>query len=68
MDLFGPSLLDDLVDTAASTSTAMPNVGTAAVPEVDLFAGVAFQSGNAPLEAATGSHAQVYYPHLAISF
>lgn len=58
VDLFGPSLLDDLVDTAASTSTAMPNVGTAAVPEVDLFAGVAFQSGNAPLEAATGSHAQ----------
>lgn len=53
VDLFGPSLMDDLVDT-----TAMPNVGTAPVPEVDLFANTAFQSANAPLETATGSHSQ----------
>uniref|UniRef100_A0A0A9H847 Clathrin interactor EPSIN 1 n=1 Tax=Arundo donax TaxID=35708 RepID=A0A0A9H847_ARUDO len=53
VDLFGPSLMDDLVDT-----TAMPSVGIAHMPEVDLFANTAFQSANAPLETASGSHAQ----------
>uniref|UniRef100_A0A0E0FSV5 ENTH domain-containing protein n=1 Tax=Oryza nivara TaxID=4536 RepID=A0A0E0FSV5_ORYNI len=58
LDLFGPSLMDDLVDSTTSTSTATPNVSTPAVPEVDLFADAAFQSANAPLEAATVSHTQ----------
>uniref|UniRef100_A0A453FFX9 ENTH domain-containing protein n=1 Tax=Aegilops tauschii subsp. strangulata TaxID=200361 RepID=A0A453FFX9_AEGTS len=46
LDLFGPRL--------------MPNAGSAAVPEIDLFAFADFQSANAPLEAATssGSHPQ----------
>ncbi|KAK3165383.1 hypothetical protein QOZ80_1AG0032480 [Eleusine coracana subsp. coracana] len=57
VDLFGPSLLDDLVNIT-STSTAMPNTGPVAVPEVDLFATTAFHSANAPLETANGSHAQ----------
>ncbi|GJN17735.1 hypothetical protein PR202_gb04830 [Eleusine coracana subsp. coracana] len=57
VDLFGPSLLDDLVDIT-STSTAMPNAGPAAVPEVDLFATTAFHSANAPLKTANGSQAQ----------
>lgn len=50
--------MDDLVDSTTSTSTATPNVSTPAVPEVDLFADAAFQSANAPLEAATVSHTQ----------
>ncbi|EAY75756.1 hypothetical protein OsI_03668 [Oryza sativa Indica Group] len=54
----GRSLMDDLVDSTTSTSTATPNVSTPAVPEVDLFADAAFQSANAPLEAATVSHTQ----------
>lgn len=49
VDLFGPSLMDDLVDTTSSTSRAPP--------EVDLFANADFHSANAP---ATGSHSQVY--------
>jgi epsin len=48
--------MDDLVDIT-STSTAMPNAGPAAEPEIDLFATTAFQSANAPLETASGSHA-----------
>ncbi|KAM3351181.1 hypothetical protein ACQJBY_023281 [Aegilops geniculata] len=46
LDIFGPRL--------------MPNAGSAAVPEIDLFAFADFQSANAPLEAATssGSHPQ----------
>ncbi|WVZ68896.1 hypothetical protein U9M48_017774 [Paspalum notatum var. saurae] len=56
--LFGSSLTDDLVHTTASTSRAPPHVGTASVPEVDLFANADFQSANAPLESATGSHTQ----------
>ncbi|TVU35178.1 hypothetical protein EJB05_17055 [Eragrostis curvula] len=55
LDIFGPSLMDDLVNVTP-TSTAMPNVGPSAVPEVDLFAHTAFQSANAPLETANGSH------------
>ncbi|KAM0868925.1 hypothetical protein ACQ4PT_040987 [Festuca glaucescens] len=60
MDLLGPNLMDDLVDTPASTSTAMRNVGSAAAPEIDLFADADFQSANVPSEPATasGSHAQ----------
>ncbi|CAM0882809.1 unnamed protein product [Alopecurus aequalis] len=60
LDLFGPSLMDDLVDTTASTSTEMLNAGSAAVPEIDLFADANFQSADAPLEGAiaSGSHAQ----------
>ncbi|XP_066309602.1 clathrin interactor EPSIN 1-like isoform X2 [Miscanthus floridulus] len=54
MDLFGPSLMDDLVDTTASTSRALPRAGTASVPEVDLFANADFHSAT----PATGSHAQ----------
>lgn len=49
--------MDDLVDTTASTSRALPRVGTVSVPEVDLFANADFHSANA---TATGSHAQVY--------
>ena len=56
MDLFGPSLMDDLVDTTASTSRALPRAGIASVPEVDLFANADFHSAT----PATGSHAQVY--------
>jgi epsin len=56
MDLFGPSLMDDLVDTTASTSRALPRSGTASVPEVDLFANADFHSAT----PATGSHSQVY--------
>ncbi|GJM93201.1 hypothetical protein PR202_ga09742 [Eleusine coracana subsp. coracana] len=60
VDLFGPSLLDDLdLVNITSTSTAMPNTGPFAVPEVDLFATTAFHSANAPLETANGSHAQI---------
>ncbi|XP_037417887.1 clathrin interactor EPSIN 1-like [Triticum dicoccoides] len=46
LDFFGPRL--------------MTNAGSAAVPEIDLFAFADFQSANAPLEAATssGSHPQ----------
>lgn len=60
MDLLGPNLMDDLVDTPAFTSTAMLNVGSAAAPEIDLFADADFQSANVPSEAVTasGSHAQ----------
>ncbi|KAL6616036.1 hypothetical protein ACP70R_038306 [Stipagrostis hirtigluma subsp. patula] len=58
VDLFGPSLMEDLFNTMTSTSTAMQNVGTAAVPEVDLFANKAFEPANSSLETATGSHAQ----------
>ncbi|KAG8055499.1 hypothetical protein GUJ93_ZPchr0001g30400 [Zizania palustris] len=58
LDLFGPSFMNDPVDSAASTSIAMPNVGNVAVPEVDLFADAAFQSANASLEAASGSCTQ----------
>ncbi|OEL35183.1 Clathrin interactor EPSIN 1 [Dichanthelium oligosanthes] len=58
VDLFGQSLMDDLVDTTTSTSRVLPNVGTASLPEVDLFANTDFQSANAPLESATCSHAQ----------
>ncbi|KAF0921244.1 hypothetical protein E2562_039457 [Oryza meyeriana var. granulata] len=58
LDRFGPSLMDDPVDSAASTSTATPNVSSASVPEVDLFADATFQSANFPLEAATVSHTQ----------
>ncbi|XP_066312513.1 clathrin interactor EPSIN 1-like isoform X3 [Miscanthus floridulus] len=54
MDLFGPSLMDDLVDTTASTSRALPRSGIASVPEVDLFANADFHSAT----PATGSHAQ----------
>lgn len=68
LDLFGPSLMDDLVDSTTSTSTATPNVSTPAVPEVDLFADAAFQSANAPLEAATVSHTQVYTLLIAFFF
>jgi epsin len=70
MDLLGPNLMDDLVDTPAFTSTAMLNVGSAAAPEIDLFADADFQSANVPSEAATasGSHAQVCFPDLAIYF
>jgi len=60
VDLFGQSLMDDLIDTTASTSRALPNVGTASLPEVDLFADTDFQSANAPLESATASRSQVY--------
>lgn len=58
--------MDDLVDTTASTSTAMSKAGSAAVPEIDLFAVADFQSSNSPLEAATasGSHPQVCFPDL----
>ncbi|RCV27264.1 hypothetical protein SETIT_5G310900v2 [Setaria italica] len=59
VDLFGQSLMDDLVDTTASTSSTVPNVGAASLPEVDLFANTDFQSANAPLESTTGSHAQM---------
>ncbi|KAL5226477.1 hypothetical protein ABZP36_014742 [Zizania latifolia] len=58
LDLFGPSFMNDPVNSAASTSIAMPNVGTVAVPEVDLFADAAFQSANASLEATSGSCTQ----------
>ncbi|KAK8453609.1 hypothetical protein SEVIR_5G313600v4 [Setaria viridis] len=51
--------MDDLVDTTASTSSTVPNVGAASLPEVDLFANTDFQSANAPLESTTGSHAQM---------
>ncbi|KAE8769184.1 Clathrin interactor EPSIN 2 [Hordeum vulgare] len=55
LDLFGPSFMHGLVNTAAATSIAIPNAGSAAVPEIDLFADADFQSANAPLEAATSS-------------
>ncbi|CAL4961523.1 unnamed protein product [Urochloa decumbens] len=58
VDLFGQSLMDDLV-TTASTPRALPDVGTASLPEVDLFANTDFQAANAPLESATGSRAQM---------
>ncbi|CAO2178348.1 unnamed protein product [Urochloa humidicola] len=58
-DLFGQSLMDDFVVTTASTSRALPNVGTASLPEVDLFANTDFQTANARLESASGSHAQM---------
>lgn len=48
VDLFGPSLMGNLLDTAAE-------------PQVDLFADADFQSVNTSLEVATGSHAQVIY-------
>ncbi|KAF8751386.1 hypothetical protein HU200_012058 [Digitaria exilis] len=53
------NLMDDLVDTTESTSRALPNVGIASLPEVDLFANTDFQSANAQLESATGSHAKI---------
>jgi len=59
VDLFGQSLMDDLIDTTASTSRALQNVGTASLPEVDLFADTDFQSANAPLESATASRSQM---------
>jgi epsin len=65
VDLFGPSLMDDLVDIT-SMSTAMPNAGPDAVPEIDLFATAAFQSANAPLETASGSHAQVSFLFITV--
>jgi len=57
MDLFGPNLMDDIVDTTASTSAEIL-MGSAAVPEIDLFADANFQSANAPLEGATASGSQ----------
>lgn len=45
VDLFGPSLMGNLLDTAAE-------------PQVDLFADADFQSVNTSLEVSTGSHAQ----------
>ncbi|RLN25691.1 clathrin interactor EPSIN 1-like isoform X2 [Panicum miliaceum] len=59
VDLFGQSLMDDLVDTTTSTSRALPNVGTASLAEVDIFADTDFQSANAPLESATASCSQM---------
>ncbi|PAN28621.1 hypothetical protein PAHAL_5G166700 [Panicum hallii] len=59
VDLFGQNLMDNLVDTTASTSRALPNVGTASLPEVDLFADTDFQSANAPLESASASRSQI---------
>ncbi|KAF8696359.1 hypothetical protein HU200_037268 [Digitaria exilis] len=59
VDLFGQSLMDDLVDTTESTSRVLPNIGIASLPEVDLFANTDFQSANAQLESATGSHAKI---------
>ncbi|XP_039848970.1 clathrin interactor EPSIN 1-like isoform X3 [Panicum virgatum] len=59
VDLFGQSLMDDLVNKTASTSRALQNVGTASLPEVDLFADTDFQSANAPLELATASRSQM---------
>uniref|UniRef100_A0A0D9V5E9 ENTH domain-containing protein n=1 Tax=Leersia perrieri TaxID=77586 RepID=A0A0D9V5E9_9ORYZ len=56
LDLVGASLMDDLVYCNASTSTTMPNVSTAGVPEVDLFAGPTFQAANVTSEAPTVSH------------
>jgi hypothetical protein len=56
LDIFAPNLMDDLVDTAESTSTAMLNVGSAAVSEIDLFADADFQTA-----AASGSHARVCF-------
>jgi epsin len=61
VDLFGQSLMDDLVYATASTSSAVPNVGAASLAEVDLFANTDFQSANAPLETTAGSHTQVYH-------
>ncbi|CAO2171383.1 unnamed protein product [Urochloa humidicola] len=57
--LFGQSLMDDHIVTTASTSRALPNVGTASLPEVDLFANTDFQTANAPLVSANGSRAQM---------
>jgi predicted SpoU family rRNA methylase len=63
LDLFGLNLMDDLVDIAASTSTAMLNVGSADVSETDLFADADFQSAT-----ASGSYAQVCFSGLVIYF
>ncbi|CAM0882810.1 unnamed protein product [Alopecurus aequalis] len=50
---------DDFNPRGSSTSE-MLNAGSAAVPEIDLFADANFQSADAPLEGAiaSGSHAQ----------
>uniref|UniRef100_A0A0D9WN45 Uncharacterized protein n=1 Tax=Leersia perrieri TaxID=77586 RepID=A0A0D9WN45_9ORYZ len=60
LDLFGPSLIHLVGSTAClhPASVATPNVRTAAVSEVDLFAAATFQSANVPLEAATLSNTQ----------
>ena len=68
VDLFGQSLMDDLVNKTASTSRALQNVGTASLPEVDLFADTDFQSANAPLESATASRSQVYHGLMSSDF
>ncbi|KAL6845128.1 hypothetical protein ACP4OV_024623 [Aristida adscensionis] len=55
VDLFVPSLVGDPVDAAAFTAAEIPNVGTAAVPVVDLFANTTLQSANSPSETVISS-------------
>ncbi|XP_072968096.1 clathrin interactor EPSIN 1 [Typha angustifolia] len=58
VDLFGQSLLDDLMDAPSSSPTETTTVSSVAAPEVDLFADASFQSVAPQAEVATGSHAQ----------
>lgn len=57
MDLFGESLLGDLMDSSPSVPPTAP-VDNTANHEVDLFADATFQSASHG-EATSASHAQV---------
>jgi epsin len=54
VDLFGPNLMDDFIDTSAAT----PATESAVEPQVDLFADADFQSAT---ETAANTDVQVCF-------
>lgn len=58
MDLFGESLVGDLMDAPAPVPREATLLNTAVTPEDDLFADVAFESVPPLAEATEGSHTQ----------
>lgn len=55
VDLFGPNLMVDFIDTSAST----PATDSVVEPQADLFADADFQSATASTETAANMGAQV---------
>eukprot|EP00262_Sarcandra_glabra_P018862 TRINITY_DN6922_c0_g1_i2.p1 TRINITY_DN6922_c0_g1~~TRINITY_DN6922_c0_g1_i2.p1 ORF type:complete len:579 (-),score=137.32 TRINITY_DN6922_c0_g1_i2:246-1913(-) len=58
VDLFGGSLIGDLMDAPTSIPTGITSTNTSVTPEVDLFADATFVSASPHIEAGTSSHTQ----------
>lgn len=65
MDLFGESLVGDLLDAPTSVPTENPAVNSSS-SEVDLFADADFVSASPHVDKAPSSQTQVRYPVISI--